>query len=221
MGFRHNSAKLDRWARRFRLSAGDLTFLAPDVVTCLDSASHDRHGRHPRLLRPASRRCSQRSNCKRRITSSCWATWSTGVLTVAVYQSVAGIARHHANWSRSWAITSKCCWTCRWTMMPRQNWLGFGGAQTLDSYGTGFVIGRGVRSTRRFIRTWRRLPRSRSTLLLRMAITCPLPLAVAALGNHFAGNRCMSASPGHTISGKTAVLGHTANKRGKSSTWGT
>jgi serine/threonine protein phosphatase 1 len=97
--------------------------------------------------------------------------------------------------------------------MPRQAWLHFGGAETLDSYGPQESLAAVSEEHVAFIRTWGDYHEQDNHFYAHGNYREFLPLAVQpwqllrwqSLHEH---------TPGPHQSGKVAVLGHTANKRG-------
>ena len=98
--------------------------------------------------------------------------------------------------------------------MPRQEWLGFGGAETLDSYkdgaGEDAIPARHVE----FIRSWGDYHETSSHFFAHGNYVAKLPLDQQRW-QHLRWISLKQQTPAVHCSGKTAVLGHTSNKKGE------
>ncbi len=97
--------------------------------------------------------------------------------------------------------------------MPRQNWLGFGGAQTLDSYGQQSSLAAVAKEHVAFIRTWGDYHEEGDHFYAHGNYREFLPLAVQPW-QLLRWQSLHERTPGPHQSGQVAVLGHTANRQG-------
>jgi serine/threonine protein phosphatase 1 len=97
--------------------------------------------------------------------------------------------------------------------MPRQDWMGFGGAETLDSYGQQSSVASVSEEHVAFIRTWSDYHEQASHFYAHGNYREFLPLAVQPW-QLLRWQSLHERTPGPHQSGQVAILGHTANKQG-------
>ncbi|MBX3424661.1 MAG: serine/threonine protein phosphatase [Pirellulales bacterium] len=99
-------------------------------------------------------------------------------------------------------------------LMPVQEWLRYGGAETLDSYGKGAGVNAVNDAHVAFIRTWRDVHETEDEFYCHGNYVERMPLN----SQYWPDLRWQSLkwhTPGRHRSGKMAVVGHTANKQGR------
>jgi serine/threonine protein phosphatase 1 len=98
--------------------------------------------------------------------------------------------------------------------IPLQDWLMYGGAETLDSYGRGAPLNALVDEHVEFIRTWGDYYETASHFFAHGNYLTDTPLADQPW-EWLRWESLRTLLPAKHCSGKTAVLGHTSNKQGE------
>ena len=99
-------------------------------------------------------------------------------------------------------------------LIPLQEWLQHGGAETLDSYGKGFVPARLPVEHINFIRSWGDYYETPSHFYAHGNYLARKPLAQQPW-HEMRWESLRDSLPKMHCSGKTAILGHTSNKQGE------
>lgn len=98
--------------------------------------------------------------------------------------------------------------------IPRQQWLGFGGSETLDSYRNGAPTSVIPEAHIEFIRSWGDYYETDAHFFAHGNYRADLPLAEQPW-DELRWISLAAYTPGPHRSGKTAILGHTSNKQGE------